>query len=340
MAGMTFGTFHLFSQPDDWSASDVFSAEIGQAVAAEGLGFRSVWVAEHSARRYGILGNAAIAMAAIAAQTSHVRIGTAVTRAALHHPVHLAEDLAAVDVISNGRLEWGVGKGYDPLEFAAYGYNFEDRDDLWVEATDIVSGLWEHGALQYNGKHYTVDMELFPKPVQTPPPTIAMVSKSDDSVRFAAQRLWPIIFGQGPDWDDTRHKMQLFRETALEAGHSEADVERVASQCGQLKKVHVAETTEKARAEYERGLMWYFNLAGNRQMFGFSREPQPYEYYLQNRNVMLGSPDDVAATIQEWREYTGVNNMLGWFNAGGQPAEQVARGMEMFSKEVMPRFTE
>ncbi|MQA91608.1 MAG: LLM class flavin-dependent oxidoreductase [Gemmatimonas sp.] len=340
MDEMKFGTFHLFSQPEWMTASDVINGEVDQAVWAEQLGFHDVWIAEHSARVYGILGNAAIAMAAIAARTSRVRIGTAVTRTALHHPVHIAEDLAAVDVISNGRLDWGIGKGYDPHEFATYGIDFEEREERWQEAIDLVTSLWKEGSVAYKGKHYEVEMELFPKPVQRPsPPTYLMVSRSDESVRFAAEHLWPVVYGQGPDWDDTRHKMELFRETALEAGHREADVEAAAAKCAQLKQVHVAETTEQARSEYERGLMWYFATGRNRQMFGFTREARPYEYYLHHRNVMLGSPDDLSSIITEYREHTGVNNVLCWFNCGGQPADQVRNAMQMFSEQVMPRFT-
>lgn len=340
MTAMTFGTFHLYSLPPWMSDHDVVHSELEQALWTEELGLDSVWIAEHSARIYGIIGAAQVAMAAVAARTERVRIGTAVTRTPLHHPLHVAEDLAYIDVLSNGRLDWGIGKGYDPLEFASYGVDFEERDERWQEAIDIVLRAWMDGHVSYEGKHYQVpDTELFPKPLQRPhPPVYLMVSRSDASVEFAAQRLWPVVYGQGPDWDDTRRKMALYRETALRAGYSPEQIETTMQKCAQLKQMHVAPTTEQAQAEYEKGLMWYFEVGRNRQMFGFRREPQPYEYYLHHRNVILGSPEKVVDTIGEFREYTGVNNIVCWFNCGGQPREQVRRSMEMFAEKVMPHF--
>ena len=129
MEAMKFGTFHLYSKPDWMTDHDVIHSEFEQALWAEEFGFESVWIAEHSARVYGIVGAAQVPMAAIAARTEKIRIGTAVTRTALHHPLHVAEDLAYVDVISNGRLDWGIGKGYDPLEFSTYGVDYEERDE-------------------------------------------------------------------------------------------------------------------------------------------------------------------------------------------------------------------
>lgn len=340
MSTMTFGTFHLYSLPPWLTEREVVHGELEQGIWAEELGFDSVWVAEHSARVYGIIGTAQVALAALAARTGRIRIGTAVTRIPLHHPLHLAEDLAYLDVLSDGRFIWGIGKGYDPLEFASYAVPYDERDERWEEGVDIVLRAWTDGAICYEGKYFHIPQtELFPKPVQRPhPPVYLMVSRSDSSVEYAARRLWPVVFGQGPDWDDTKHKMELYRETALNAGHSPQQVEETLQKCAQLKQVHVAATMEQAREEYREGLMWYFQTSANRTMFGFKREVQPYEYYLHHRNVMVGSPEDLVKTIADFRAYTGVNNILCWFNCGGPPREQVRRSMELFAAKVMPHF--
>ncbi|MQA91611.1 MAG: LLM class flavin-dependent oxidoreductase [Gemmatimonas sp.] len=337
---MTFGTFHLYSKPDWMTDRDVIHRELEQAVWAEELGFATVWVAEHSARVYGILGSAHLGLAAIAARTNRIGLGTAVTRTALHHPLHLAEDLAYLDVLSDGRLIWGVGKGYDPLEFSTYGVDYELRDELWHEVIEIVIAAWREGNISYRGRHYSIpEVELFPKPLQTPTPRIYhMVSRSDSSVEFAARRLWPVVLGQGPDWDDTKRKMELYRTAARDAGYGYEDIEVAAASCAQLKQVHVAPSREQAKREYKQGLLWYFQTSANRAMFGFRREVQPYEYYLNHRNVMLGSPGDVIATLRDFRNYTGISNVLAWFNCGGQPHDQVHQSMELFSARVMPEF--
>ena len=147
-----------------------------------------------------------------------------------------------------------------------------------------------------------------------------------------------MVLGQGPDWDDARHKVQLYRETALKAGYAEADVEDAISKIYQTKQVHVAPTKEQAAKEYEAGLMWYFDVRRNREMYGFGGDAQPYSFYLDHPSVILGTPEEVTERIAEYREYTGINNLICWFNCGGQPRNQVRSSMELFSAKVMPIF--
>lgn len=337
---MKFASFHLFSLPP-WSTDrDVVTDEIDEMVWLDELGFDEAWIGEHNARVYGIAGSLQVIAAAVASRTKRIRIGAAVTRTPLHHPLHTAEDLAMIDVISGGRFDWGIGKGYDHLEFQSYGVPFEEREGRWEEAIDIVLKAWTDGRICYEGKYWQIpETELFPKPVQKPrPPAYLMVSRSDSSVIYAAEHLYPMVLGQGPDWDDARHKLQLYRETALQAGYAPADVEDALSRVYQTKQVHVARSREQAAKEYEAGLMWYFDVRRNREMYGFGGDPQPYEFYLDHPSVILGTPDEVAGRIQAYREYTGVNNLICWFNCGGQPRDQVRSSMELFAQNVMPRF--
>lgn len=340
MSAMHFGTFHLFSKAPWMTDRDVIHNELEQARWLEDLGFHEAWLAEHNARVYGIIGSLQVAAAALAATTKRIRIGAAVTRLPLHHPLHTAEDLAVIDVLCDGRFDWGVGKGYDPLEFETYGVPFAERDARWEEAMDIVFTLWREGRIKHQGRFWTIpEVELLPKPVQRPmPPVFMMVTQSDASVEFAARRLLPIILGQGPDWDDAKRKLALYRTTAQAAGHSPADVEATVGRVAQLKMVHIADTRQKARDEFEKGLMWYFQTSSNRGMFGFNIEPQPYDYYLNHRSVMLGTAEEVLDQIQEYREYTGIPGIVCWFNCGGQPHQQVRRAMEAFSSSVMPKL--
>src|SRR6185369_11202961 len=223
---MKFGTFHLFSQPPWWSEREMIDNELEQARWLEDLGFEEAWLAEHNARVYGIVGSLAITAAALAATTKTLRIGAAVTRLPLHHPLHTAEDLALVDVLSNGRFDWGIGKGYDPLEFETYGVPFDERDERWEEAMDIVLRAWTAGRIKHEGKFWTIpETELFPKVIQRPhPPVWVMVTQSDSSVVYAGEHLYPVIFGQGPDWDEAKRKLELYRTTARASGYAEADI--------------------------------------------------------------------------------------------------------------------
>ena len=198
---MDFGTFHLHSAPADRPSRTIVHEHFQQMLAADRLGFAEVWIAEHNAREYGFIGNSVIVAAALAAATTRIRIGTAVTRLPVHNPLHLAEDLAYADILSGGRVDWGVGKGYDEHEFTTYGVNFAEREERWEETFNAVRQMWSTGRTAYNGRFYSLgDGQLIPLPQQDPLPTYIMVSGSERSVTWAAERLLPIVIGSGPGW--------------------------------------------------------------------------------------------------------------------------------------------
>ena len=335
---MDLGTFTLFSNPPWRTDAQTVDEEFEQLVLADELGFDEVWLAEHNARRYGIVGDVVLMAAAVATATRRIRIGTAVTRLPLHHPLHLAENLALVDLLSGGRLDWGVGKGYDPLEFSTYGVPFEEREERWAETFAAVRQVWATGRTAIDGRFHTApDAEYYPAPSRPGgPPVSIMCSRSDSTVVWAAERLFPVVLGQGPSWDDVAHKLDLYRETAAAAGHADDAIAATVARSWQLKQVHVADTTAAARAEYRDAFMWYYALKNNRIMFGYPAEEHPWEWFLEHRSVILGSPEDVVADLTDYRERTGMPNVICWFNCGGQPREQVARGMRLFAEEVAP----
>jgi alkanesulfonate monooxygenase SsuD/methylene tetrahydromethanopterin reductase-like flavin-dependent oxidoreductase (luciferase family) len=338
---MEFGTFHLYSVPPWTNPPTVVRDHFDQMLAADRLGFDEVWLTEHNARTYGFSGNSILVAASLAAATSNIRIGTAVTRLPLHNPLHVAEDLAYVDILSNGRLDWGVGKGYDRHEFASYGVPFDERDERWEETFDAVRHMWRSGRTGFEGRFFHLgDGELLPLPTGGTVPTYIMVSGSERSVVWAAERLLPIVIGSGPGWDDIREKLELYATCAEAAGHSRTDVERTVAQTWQLRPVHVAATYEQAAAELETGLMWYMNSLANRSMFGFAHEQQNYEYYLAHGSVVLGSPDKVVEDMHEYRERTGINKVICWFNVGSQPNAQVLSALELFANDVRPHLAD
>jgi alkanesulfonate monooxygenase SsuD/methylene tetrahydromethanopterin reductase-like flavin-dependent oxidoreductase (luciferase family) len=337
---MKFGTFNFHAIGPNSHPYDVVRHGFEQALAAEDAGFHSVWLPEHNGRDYGMLGNAVLAAGAIAAATKRIRIATAVTRLPLHHPLHLAEDLAYVDVLSNGRMDWGVGKGYDELEFASYGVPFEEREERWQETFDAVRQIWTSRSTAFTGKFFEFgEGKLLPPPLQRPElPIYAMVSKSDSSVTWAAEQLLPIAIGSGPDWGDVRHKLELYEKTATDAGFDALDIRETLARCWQMKQVHVADTTERAIAEFRDGLMWYFGALGNRAMFGFSKETEPYEYYMRHDSVWVGSTEKVGDSLVRYREHTGMQNIICFMNIGNQPHQQVMNAIALFGSEIIPQL--
>jgi alkanesulfonate monooxygenase SsuD/methylene tetrahydromethanopterin reductase-like flavin-dependent oxidoreductase (luciferase family) len=335
---MKFGTFHLFSCPPWTNPYDVIAHEYEQMVHAERIGLDQIWLGEHNARRYGMVGNVVLTAGIAASMTSRIRIGTAVSRLPLHHPLHLAEDLAHVDIVSGGRLDWGLGKGYDSLEFSTYGVPFDEREERWQEAFEAVHSYWLSGSSKFDGKfHSGEEGEFFPMPLQRPvPPIYVIVSRSDSSIVWAAERLYPFVLGSGCDTQEARRKLALYRESAEQFGHPPEDVARAADNCWQLRQVHVSSTKERAAAEFEQSMLWYFETRQNRVMFGYPGEIQPYSYYLDKKFVLIGSSEQVATEMADYAEFTGIHNFVCWFNVGCQPQPQVVNTMTRFADEVIP----
>ena len=177
---MKFGMFYVLECPDG-DFSRAYKEMLGQIEYAEELGYDSVWLAEHHGSPYGSLPSPQVAMASIAQITERMRIGLAVSILPFDHPVRIAEDFAMVDVLSNGRLDLGVGRGYQPREFKMLGLadKQEHSREIFEESLDIIVGLWENETFSYNGKHFQLeDVTITPRPVQKPRPPLYVAAIS------------------------------------------------------------------------------------------------------------------------------------------------------------------
>ncbi|MFB3164448.1 LLM class flavin-dependent oxidoreductase [Neobacillus sp. 179-J 1A1 HS] len=338
---MTFGLFFLNSVAPWKTDAEELRNGLDQIKLADELGFHSAWIAEHNARAYGVVSSTSVYLSAAAAITKNIKLGSAVSRLPLHHPLQLAEDMALVDVISDGRLYLGVGKGYDKLEFDAYNADFEERHERYLESLDILTTALQNPTVNYSGKFYDIkDIPVYPRPVQNPrPPIFVMVSGNDASMINAAKQGHSFVLG-GIKNDDTKHKIGLYREHALASGLSQEYVEEAVARSGKLLFCFVGETTEEAQADYRQGLEWYMSERDNRPTFGvISRERDiDYDSFLESENTLVGSPEKVIRDIERYKQETGLNNIILWMNIGGQQQEKVLKSMELFSEKVMPHF--
>ena len=153
---LTFGFIYDFRNPAEWerSFSQIYADMLRFIAWTEELGFEGAWVPEHHAATDGYQPSPMIALAAIAARTKRMRIGSAVALAPFHHPVRFAEDCAIVDIIADGRLEVGVALGYRQRETDAYGLEFKTRVSRMEEFLVVVRRLWQGETFSFEGKHF------------------------------------------------------------------------------------------------------------------------------------------------------------------------------------------
>src|SRR5258705_1803126 len=135
---INFGTFLLMQSPSARSSQEIYARGLEIAQAAESLGFGNVWLAEHHFSTYGYLSRPVQLATYIAAKTTRIRVGTAVIVVPLHHPLVIAEEIATLDLLAGGRVDIGLGRGYQPYEFELFGLELESGPGRWVESINIL----------------------------------------------------------------------------------------------------------------------------------------------------------------------------------------------------------
>ncbi len=238
--GIDAGVMFSFRNPAGWRRPfvEVYRDELQLAVDAEGLGFDTIWLTEHHFADDGYSPSILTIAAAIAARTERIRIGFNLLLLPLHNAVRLAEDLATLDVLSNGRIDVGVGQGYAVHEFAGFGIPRSERLGRFVEGLDVLAGLWENDEFSYDGTHYQIDRaRLNPRPVQQPSPPLWIGATSSKAVARAGRR--------------GAHLLGLANrqlQTAYEEARTGAGLDATANVL-QLHWVHVADDADTAWGE-------------------------------------------------------------------------------------------
>src|SRR5690348_15904427 len=183
---LSFGTFLLMQSPSARPSEEIYARAIEIAETAECLGFHNIWLAEHHFSTYGYLSRPVQLATYIAAKTTRLRVGTAVIVVPLHHPLVVAEEIATPDLLAGGRVDIGLGRGYQHGEFERFGRGLSARRARWEEAVEgILLGV-RGVPFTYDGKFFKIPgTTIFPQSQQRPRPPIWITAQSPDSVEAA-----------------------------------------------------------------------------------------------------------------------------------------------------------
>jgi alkanesulfonate monooxygenase SsuD/methylene tetrahydromethanopterin reductase-like flavin-dependent oxidoreductase (luciferase family) len=192
---MQFGLHFLMSCADGQSPVARYQETLEQAARAEALGFESVWPVEHHFHRaVSALPCPALLLAAVAARTRTLRLGTAIVQLPLAHPLRVAEELATLDVLSGGRVEVGVGRGGNPAHFAGFGVPMAESRGRFEEALDYVGLAWSEERFSFCGRYFqAADLALAPRPVQRPHPPVRVAANGAETAEWAGRAGLPIL---------------------------------------------------------------------------------------------------------------------------------------------------
>lgn len=322
------------------SPSHYFGQILEQVDLLEELGYDTVWFSEHHSGRYSF-GNPCVIAAAAAQRTKRIRIGTGVSLLPLRHPIMLAEEYAMLDVLSGGRLEYGIGRGYLMQEYDWLKIPLEESHSRYREAADFIIKAWtEKGPFSFKSSHFDIDgWECFPAPVQKPfPPIYASAGGTPSSLEFAASRglhMGTALFN--PDREALARTVSEYRRQLRDHGYDPATREV----CG-ITQMYCAADMEEAVRDGDQFTTNYYRFFA--ALDGKARESTVPHFFATARgvdmdatdSVFFGDPDNLRRRISHVRDSIGIDLLLLEVAQGGAPEDKVLSCLELFGKEVMP----
>jgi luciferase family oxidoreductase group 1 len=338
---MDIGTFLLMQSPSARSSEEIYARGVEQAQAAESLGFRNVWMAEHHFSTYGYLSRPLQLASYIAAKTTRIRVGTAVIVVPLHHPLIIAEEIAMLDVLSGGRTDVGLGRGYQRYEFERFGLKLDSGSPRWDESVDILLKAFEGKPFSYHGKVFDLaETSIYPKPVQTPRPPIWITAQSEFSIDAAARRGLNVLTGGfGVSVARLAEFGKLFNEAVAETKPSARPL------VGVQRAVYVTKDEADAREAAEQArwnmrvtlsLRNNYERVENGHAIAVAGKTEPTVDELLEEYLVIGTPDTCIRQVKRLQSHVGISHFNCSFWFGDLDQSRVLRSMELFSREVLP----
>ncbi len=348
---MKFGLFFQAPEAPGQSHAERYAEMLDLIVLADSLGFDVAWLAElHFGGAFSLLSNPLMAVPVIAQRTRRIRIGTAVSLLPLHQPLGLAEQAATADLLSGGRLEFGVGRGSIPSQFHGFRVPVSENRGRFDEALEVIRLAWTRERFSYHGTYYQVDdVSVVPRPLQQPHPPIRVAVHSAESFAHIGDLGLPIYSGTTTTpMPQLREYMALYRDRLAAAGHPWQP-----DQMALMLPVHVGDAGPAARDAMRPGVRKYYqnleaifsalpdSYADHLPRLRIIRDTLadlPYEKFFRDQAV-FGDTAEVIDRLQAAIEEFSLSQVICWFDQGSMlPRAEVERAMRRFAEQVMPKL--
>lgn len=311
--------------------NSVYATALERFQIMDETGYDAVWLAEHHFSGFSVCPSVHMMGTYAAARTKRLRIGTAVSLAPFYNPLRLAEEVALLDVLSGGRVNWGAGRGFERSEFAAFGIPGEESAPRFHEAVEIVLKAWKTEKLCHRGTFFTYDgVDVLPKPMQTPIP-VWMAASSTPAIEWAASQGHDILMDPHSSRGDLGRKRRHYADHLTKAGFSDAG-----RTIPMARLVAVDRDAGKARDIARRVAEWTVasyvgpshkgNVRQEQRTFGGK---DPIDFYLDD--VMVhGTPQSVIDQLQALAGAVGMDYLMAAPMSGGS--------FRLLTDEVVPRI--
>jgi alkanesulfonate monooxygenase SsuD/methylene tetrahydromethanopterin reductase-like flavin-dependent oxidoreductase (luciferase family) len=351
-----FGLMTQVQMPRPWGPDaevEAYRNAVSQAVAAEAAGFSYFWTTEqHFFYEIGHSPCPDILLAAVAERTSTIRLGFAVMLMTVHNPFIVAEKIATLDVLSNGRVDFGMGRGSTNYMVEAFGVDAVSSREQAGEATEAVLRMFrEEKFTGFKGRHYDLpERYVVPKPVQKPHPPLWIAASNLETYAHAAQMGVGVIGVTRNSVSETRAAIAEYRQ--LIRGDRSGFIGVAPNEhVGVFALACVDEDDRVGRDVACAAARWYngdndailnrvrFGTAGGLEKVVAKFRSRTNDELLEDGMAIGGNPDTVSRIVEKWRA-AGVDQMIFVLQAGHTTHDQVMRSIELIGEKVIPRFTE
>ena len=347
---MEFGYFTLSDNHyagTDRTANEFIKQIREQAILADRLGYNSAWIGEHHFDSLGVNSRPDLVLASIISETQHIRLAPAVSVLPLHHPIHVAETWATLDLLSGGRVDFAAGRGYDPKEYKPFGADFMKSAEYFDDAMDVILKAWNsRGPWSHKSEFFDIpEMEITPLPVQDPIP-FYVASFSETSLDMAAKKGLNVIwapFAAGMVYGGLDKAVEAYYRKCEEQGTAPGR-----KMCSYF--IHIGDGEAEAYGR-DRQISYFKECC--LPAFAKNKEdlPPTMQYFLKivdildnmeasdltDKSILMGSPQEITDTLGKIHD-AGMEEVILYFNVGNKPDDLVKEQMHQFMEEIAPNF--
>ena len=354
---MKFGIFYELQLPRPWGPDDermLYQNALSQVELADKLGYDYAWEVEHHfLEEYSHSPQPEVFLAAASQRTKNIRLGHGIIQLPSNHPARVAEKVACLDLVSNGRVEFGMGEGASITELGPFDRELENKREVWEDAVRCIMPMFTKEGWEYDGPYFKFPLRnVLPKPVQKPHPPLWVACSQLETIEMAGRRGIGALGFQFLSADMAHAWVHAYYNSFVKRQEKLADYQ---SNCNiaMVSYFMCAETDEEARRRAEGVTFFQFSLAYYSGSKGRQRadpgtvslwdeyqawkkaNPEAAEKAL--RGGLIGSPETIRKKLHRFKE-SKVDSIILLNQAGRNTHEHICESLELFAKEVMPEF--
>ena len=363
---MKFGLFYQIQVPKPWdedSESKRIWEALDQIEYAEEMGYDSVWFSEHHFRPVWSHNSAPdLTLAAVSQRTSRIRLGVGVVLAPIHHPLHTAARMSTLDILSNGRVDVGLGRTGYPYQLTPYGTKLEDTRGMWEEFAQVLPKIWTEEVVSHEGKYYQIPpREVLPKPIQKPHPPLWSACSSEATTRTAAELGLGALVGSEGGPDKVGDVLQSYHQALkaanptgvapnsqnalMTAGFCHEDPKEIEGRGTELIGWYMDQQRERARLVWQgvdpatvpSDYQGYYERDMKLAAGPHQGEATASETVKKGTSFCVGTPEQCIEFFEKY-EAMGVEQVFLLSAIGPANHEEVMNTLTMFGKHVIPHF--